>query len=90
MRTTQEVIRNVADWCITAMRPVFNLTDRHDTRRVQMENSIASMMNANIAQSTRPTSGHGHEMHDVPGPFHPDVVDLTETPDDTLNDNAAQ
>jgi len=87
IRTTQEVIRKVADRCITAMRLVFHLADRNDTTRVQMENSVAGIMNA---QSSRPTLGHGHEMHNVPGPFHPDVVDFTDTPDDTLNDKAAQ
>jgi len=45
------------------------------------------MMNG---QSTRPTSGNGNEIHDIPGPFHPEAVDLTETTDETPNDDAAQ
>jgi len=69
------------------MRLVFHLPNRNDTTRVQVKNSVAAMMNA---QSAPPTAGTGEEMHKIPGPFHPDVVDLTETPDDKQNDDAAQ
>jgi len=46
MRTTQEVLRNVASHCITAMVLVYHLEDRNDSTRVQVENSVRAMMDA--------------------------------------------
>jgi len=69
------------------MRPVFHLADRNETRRVQVENSVAAMVDA---QPALPTAGTGNEMNNIPGPFHPVVVNLSDTPDERLDDDAAQ
>jgi len=69
------------------MLPVFHIQDRNDWTRVQVENSVAAMVDA---QAACPTAGTGDEITDIPGSIHPLVFDLTDTPDDRAEDDAAQ
>jgi len=69
------------------MLPVYHLKDRNDRTRVQVENFVAAMKNA---QALRHTAGTRDDISDVPGPIYPLVVDLTDTPDDRAENDASR
>jgi len=46
LRTAQDVLRNIAQRCVTMMRPVYDIQDRNDPTSAQVEDSITFMLDA--------------------------------------------
>jgi len=78
IHTAQDVLRNVAQRCVTSIKPVRHILDRSDRTRAQVKNSVAHMLDAQAARTIIPTF------------VNPPVVDLTETPDDGGQPDPAQ
>jgi len=80
IHTAQNVLRNVAQRCVTSMQPVCHILDRNDRMRAQVEDSVTRMLDTRM-QPVRP-SLPSRTFSDCLDPSNPPVVDLTKTPDD--------